>query len=630
MNASLTLATLLFMSSAQMNAETKNINDTLKLGNINEVVVTGTRNSTDIRHLPMTISVVNSDKLRENERTNILPTLTEQVPGLFTTARGVMGYGVSGGAAGGMMMRGISSGTGQMLVLIDGHPQYNGVYGHSIADAYQTLMVERVEVLRGPASLLYGSNAMGGVVNIVTRGAKKDGMRTDFSFSGGSYGTLNAEFTNTYKKGRFSSIVAGQYSRTDNHRPNMGFEQYGGYAKLNYALSAHFNAFADIDLTHFNSSYPGTTSKPMLEADQWITRGAAALGIENNFGWTSGRLSVYDNFGLHKINDGYAAVGGTPQKELFRSKDALTGVSFYQSASLWKGNNITLGFDYQHIYGRAYYTNRETGEIVTSGSRGMQSGHAHNNEYGVYVDFRQDVAPWFTVDAGVRYDNHSISGGEWIPQGGFVFRPLNNGELKLMASKGFRNPTMKEMYLYKSASKELLPERMMNYEISWRQRLMQNRLSYGVNLFFIDADNIIQTINQHNVNTGSLMNKGIEVEADWHINGHWAVNTNHSYLHMKNKVVGAPSYKGYIGVNSMYGKWSVAAGVMQVSRLFTAVGANETHENFTLVNATIGYHMTDNMKFWVKGDNLLCKQYEINAGYPMPRATFMAGVNVSF
>ena len=56
-----------------------------------------------------------------------------------------------------------------MLVLIDGHPQYNGVYGHPISDSYQTLMAERVEVLRGPASVLYGSNAMGGVLNIVTR-----------------------------------------------------------------------------------------------------------------------------------------------------------------------------------------------------------------------------------------------------------------------------------------------------------------------------------------------------------------------------------------------------------------------------------------------------------------------------
>ena len=200
---------------------------------IDDVVVTGTRGAADIRHLPMTISVVGEQKLNEHQRLNVLPTLMEQVPGLMVTSRGVMGYGVSTGGSGGMMLRGISSGAGQMMVLVDGHPQYQGIYGHSISDSYQTMMTERVEVLRGPASLLYGSNAMGGVVNIVTRGMHEDGVRSGIRLGAGSYGTLQADAYNQTRSGRFSSTVAAQYGRSDNHRPNMGFEQYGGYVKLN-------------------------------------------------------------------------------------------------------------------------------------------------------------------------------------------------------------------------------------------------------------------------------------------------------------------------------------------------------------------------------------------------------------
>ena len=137
---------------------------------IDEVVVTGTRNETDVRHLPINISVVSRQQIEKRYEPSLLPLLTEQVPGLFTTSRGVMGYGVSGGAAGGMSLRGIGgSPTAGLLVLIDGHPQYMGLMGHPIADAYQSMMAEKVEVLRGPASVLYGSNAMGGVINIVTR-----------------------------------------------------------------------------------------------------------------------------------------------------------------------------------------------------------------------------------------------------------------------------------------------------------------------------------------------------------------------------------------------------------------------------------------------------------------------------
>ena len=151
---------------------------------IEEVVVTGTRNETDVRLLPMTVSVVDRAAIERSGRQSLLPILTEQVPGLFATARGIMGYGVSTGAAGGMSLRGIGGApqaglpTTGLLVLIDGHPQYMGLMGHPIADAYQSMLAERVEVVRGPASVLYGSNAMGGVINIVTRKQREEGIRT--------------------------------------------------------------------------------------------------------------------------------------------------------------------------------------------------------------------------------------------------------------------------------------------------------------------------------------------------------------------------------------------------------------------------------------------------------------------
>lgn len=616
--ATVALATLALTVHAQQ--------DTARVGRIDEVVVTGTRSATTQRNLPMTVSVINRETLEAQQRVNVLPTLSEQVPGLFLTQRGMMGFGVSGGAAGGINLRGLSAGAGRLLVLIDGHPQYQGVFGHSISDSYQTMMAEKVEVLRGPASVLYGSNAMGGVVNIVTRKAKEDGSKTHVNLGAGSWGTVQAEVSNQTRVGRFSSTVAAQYSRSDNHRPSMGFEQYGSFAKLGYDINANWNAFADIDITHFNSSYPGSETSPLLEADQWITRGVAMVGIENKYEKTNGRLSVYDNFGIHKINDGYAP-GGTPQTELFRSKDALAGVSWYQTMSLIEGNSITVGVDYQHIYGRAYYTSRETGEIVTTGKRGMQSTHTHSNEIAGYVDVRQDITSWLTVDAGIRYDHHSVAGSEWVPQAGIVVRPVDDGELKLMASKGFRNPTTKDMYLYAVANHDSLrAERMWNYEIAWQQSLMGGALSYGVNLFFMQGDNMIQTVAGRNVNTGSFINKGVEGEVRWRVTPHLHLTTNHSYLYMHEAIVGSPRYKGYVGADSRFGKWSLTVGLQHIAGLYTT--ATE-RTNFTLLNATVGYQLCPMLQLWANGDNLLAHKYEVNAGYPMSRATFMAGVNLS-
>ena len=595
---------------------------------LQEVVVTGTRNATDVRHLPYTVNVINRQTLTEQQQTSVLPTVMQQVPGLFVTSRSMMGYGVSTGAAGGLSLRGVTGGAGQLLVLIDGHPQYNGVYGHPISDSYQTLMAERVEVLRGPASVLYGSNAMGGVLNIVTRSMHENGVKTHINLGAGSYGTVQTEASNQLRSGRFSSTVAAQYSRTDNHRPNMGFEQYGGYVKLGYDISDHWNAAIDLDLTHWNASNPGTVTQPKLENDQWITRGAASLTIENHYNKTSGALSVYDNFGRHKINDGYNADGGTPQTDLFRSKDAVAGVSWYQSTQLFEGNRVTVGLEYQHIYGRAWYTNRETGETVTTQRRLMQSAHSHENEVAGYVDFRQDITEWLTIDAGLRYDHHSTAGGEWVPQAGVVLRPVETGALKASVSKGFRNPNTREMYMYGTANHDSLrAERLWNYELSWRHSL--SGFSYGANLFYIKGDNMIQAVAGKNINTGEIENYGLELEAEYRIDSHWSLNTNHSLLHMKNPVVAAPTYKGFLGANFNYQKWSIIAGLQYLNGLYTAVGKDEQKENVCLLNATVNYALCKNVGLWLRGENLLAQSYEINLGYPMPRATFMGGVNIN-
>ena len=229
---------------------------------LQEVVVTGSRHATAVSRLPMNVTVVTREQLTENHQQSILPTLSQEVPGLFINSRGVMGYGVSGGGSGSLNLRGLSGGS-RVLVLIDGHPQYANIFDHPIGDAYQTMMAERVEVASGPASVLYGSNAMGGVINIVTRKMHEDGVRTSVNVGAGSYGSVQTEVSNQVRQGRFSSTVAAQYSRSDNHRPHMGFEQYGGYLKLGYDFNEHWNAYVDANITHFNASYPGTEDKSM-------------------------------------------------------------------------------------------------------------------------------------------------------------------------------------------------------------------------------------------------------------------------------------------------------------------------------------------------------------------------------
>ena len=591
---------------------------------IDEAVVTGTRAKTLSGFLPQTISVVSHDEITSPHLLNVLPTLNELVPGLFITSRAMLGYGVSTGAAGGISVRGLSGGGGQMMVLIDGHPQYQGIFGHPIADSYQTLMTERVEVLRGPASVLYGSNAMGGVVNIITRKSLEDGVHTDLNVGAGSYGTFQGVLSNRVRKGRFSSVVSGQYARSNNHRPRMGFEQYGGYGKVGYEFSDNWNAYADVDITHFNASYPGATSAPLFDADQWITRGVASAAIENHYDRTDGAVSFYYNFGNHKINDGHAE-GAAPQTSWFRSEDALAGVSAWQSFGLFKGNTTTVGLDWQSIHGKAW------NQVIASGQDLEPMADKTETEIAGYIDFRQDVAGWLTVDAGLRVDSHSQSGVELIPQGGLAFR-IGKGELKAMVSKGFRRPTIREMYLWRPANAELEPERIMNYELAWKGAAGE-KVTYGINVFYLKGSNMIQTQmvggRPLNVNVGKVENSGAEIEFRWKMADSWNLLANGSWLHMRNPVIGAPEVTAYCGVEFHKDKFRISAGGMEVAGLYTAVGDKPVKESFFLANLNASYQLTPWLGIWARGDNLLNQQYEINAGYPMPGINFMAGLTLT-
>ena len=587
---------------------------------IGEVVVTGTRSRTDVRHLPMTVTVVSRSDIEQAMRPSLLPTLTEQVPGLFTTARGVLGYGVSGGAAGGISLRGLSGGTGRLMVLIDGHPQYMGLMGHPIADAYQSLMADRVEVLRGPASVLYGSNAMGGVVNIVTRRPHEQGVQTDLTAGYGSFNTLEAELSNRVRTGRFTSSVNLSYNRTDGHRPRMGFQQYGGYARFGYDLTEAWNLRADVQATRFDASNPGETTAPLLDADQVIVRGMTSLCLANEYERTSGAVSLFYNWGRHKINDGHSPEEA-PKAFRFHSRDRMLGISWHQSMQFFTGNRLTAGFDWYRFGGEAwnrFWADRHDEPIEEK----------RMDEVAGYVDFRQDIGSWLTLDAALRADRHSHVGLEWVPQFGLSFHLPRAVEMKLSASKGFRFPTLREMYLFPPQNPDLRPERMWNYELSVGQRF--SKWSYGINLFYIDGDNLIQTVmaggRPHNVNTGAVRNTGIEVETAWHPAPAWRLDANYSFLHMEHPVVGAPEHKLYAGAARARGRWMVSTGVQYIRGLHTETGTEE----FVLWNLRASFRAAKWLSLWVRGENLLAQRYEINAGFPMPRATVMGGVKVSF
>ena len=132
-----------------------------------------------------------------------------------------------------------------------------------------------------------------------------------------------------------------------------------------------------------------------------------------------------------------------------------------------------------------------------------------------------------------------------------------------------------------------------------------------------------------NVNTGRVENWGVEGDLAWRIGSGWTLTANYSYLHMKYPVVAAPEHKFYAGADFSRGRWSASTDVQFVDGLYTSVDPVAT-SRFVLWNARASFRAGRRWVLFVRGENLLARRYEINRGFPMPRATVSGGADLHF
>ena len=614
--------TLAMASWWSATASTSEPNDTAKV--LGEVVVIEKSAKAPIPLLPLDVRVINSTIIENSSETNVLPVLQNHVPGMFVTERGLAGYGVSGGASGSVNIRGVGGGN-KVLFLIDGQPQWAGVFGHSLPDTYVTNDIQRVEVVSGPSSLLYGSGAMGGSVNLITQRATREGFYGSLRAMAGSYGSMKYGAKAGYKNGDWRAFLAASYESTDGNRKGMDYWLSNQFASLSYELSNYWEAGANVMLTETKADNPGSVelSRP-LEMWAKMFRTTASVFVKNHYAISSGGIQAYYNWGKHKIDDGLS--NGQPRSYLFNSKDFNVGLMAYQTLKPWNGNDLSLGVDFKHWGGEAWNSEKSDGAESLIVDK-------HVNEIAGYAMMQQ--AFWnerLSLNAGVRLEHSSQFGNEWVPQAGFIFRPLASNRVKFNFSKGFRSPNIRELYMYAPRNPELQPERMDNYEIELRQWLFGGKLNVGLALYYINGDNLIQTVridgSPKNINTGKFINKGFELDASYNLNEDWTFAANYAYLHTDTRIIAAPKNKLFAEASYTPGNWQFAVDVLSVWGVYT----EQTTENYALLNARVAYtiQFSKPLTLFAKGENLTATKYQINYGFPMPRATVMAGVEWKF
>lgn len=612
----MSILTTLVLSTVFAPSAHADIADTTHINKIDEVVVTGSNHATSRNLLPYSVSIVGSRQIEATGKTQLLSAISGAVPSLFVSQRNMFGFGVSNGGSGGIKIRGVGgSPTSGVLMMIDGQPQFAGLFSHPVADFYETDYVDHVEVLRGPGSVLYGSNAMGGVINVITKNPRQDGVHTTLTTQYGSYNTWQTTLSNMVRHGRFSSLVSLGYDHTDGTEDNFDFKQSNLYAKIGYDISSNWNIAADYSLFNFKAHDP--IYARLRNADyiikQDITRGEASISLSNMYSNTDGAVRFYYSYGNHYIDD----------PNHFHSLDDRFGILAYQNFRPWRKATATVGFDF----------NTYTGKIPVSGGNTSGNGTLERKsitEYSPYITLQQalfnDV---LTLNGGLRMANSDMFGTHWLPQAGFTLRPIENWSLKASVAKGYRNPSFRELYLYPPHNPELDPESMMNYEVTLSHAFSQC-LNIDVTGYFAEGSNIIQTVSGKNLNTGSFRNKGIEVSAMSRPLDVLALRASYSYMHTSLEgLTAAPKNQYYIGIDwQAMSKFMVNAELRGVGGLYVA--NNVEHQNYALLNLRLTYKPARFIDLFANLDNITNAKYMINNGYEMPGMTCMGGVKLRF
>jgi outer membrane cobalamin receptor len=582
---------------------------------VDEVIVTGAKTEVNRNNVPLTISIISKEKIENSSESALLPVLSEQVPGLFVTERGITGFGVSTGSAGQMSLRGIGGNPNtQLLVLLNGNPQFMGIMGHPLADAYVASDVEKVEVIRGPASTLYGTNAMGGVINIITKEQKEDGFKANAHLMYGSYNTQKYMANAGFKKNGFNIFASFNHDQTDGHRDSSDFSINNGYLRMGYEISKNLNINTDFSLANFDATDPGMEGANAGSKID-ITRGMGAISLDTKYDKTNGSFRFFYNYGEHKISDG------------FHSKDKNYGLVLYQSFDLFKGNTITFGLDYKKYGGIAENIKAMKGE-------GMVFGDTTVWEMAGYAYIQQEIFEKLILNAGFRLEHNSVFGNEPVPTGGLAYHATKTTTIKASVAKGFRSPTIRELYLWTPANANLKPERMINSEIGVLQKLMQNKLSLELTVFKANGDNLIKTVmgtgGPQNQNTGKFSNTGVEFAGTYMPTNFLSFNCNYSNISMDDPIVATPEQQLFVSGTYKWKKLNINISVQNIQNLYTQTTPPEIKESYTLLNSKIAFTFNKFVDIFLKGENLTDKKYYINYGYPMPGFVLFGGLNLHF
>ncbi len=642
---------------------------------LDEIVVTATKTKKSLANVPATVTIIGPEEIEA------MPART--VGDLLADLPGVQAYepqGVGLVTPQSVRMQGIGF-PGHTLIMLDGQPMNNGFTDYPYLTLIPLRAVERVEVIRGPFSALYGSCAGGGIINIITKDGGKKSYGGTFVQAGDfdryDYGADTGLVTNDFSLGIFYDHKdADNYllyddkgvddeNRDYNHDrfhakltgtlgSNTTYSLSGGAidGETGFGIGDHLgeNNYSDLESNYLNLGITGYISDKfeMTARLNW-------MGRENNYYGETLENITYPRFGPPIPTFNYKSSKNHTKSDRYRA-DVSANYSFTKNQILTMGSEII----YSEV--KKSVTNNNTGELMEVQGRPGEKMDIDDTSYSFYAQHDAMFGERFELLFGARYDHFESYGSELSPKGTLRWRYHEGGNLKFSVGKGFKAPSLSSLYtapwsiapfIVYVGDEDLEAEKVISYEISLEQYAFDNRLSFRLTPYYSKADEFIthvrepdpynpkgQVMRPENVDKVDI--KGVDVECSWKVADFLTLFANYNYNETRNDKTdeildGYSRYNYTLGTRakkSFYEDWTITGYYSfryygpYTETSWAKNPVTEEIDAYGLSFASFGVKWKDMVSLFVDGFNIFNDRSKKDIDYYVQERNFL--VELSF
>jgi outer membrane receptor for ferrienterochelin and colicins len=594
------------------------------LTRLDEIVITGTRTPHTLKDVPVETIVITDAEIEKTNAQNVMDVLKD-IPGISVANHDDV-FGTYTWRA---TLQGLPFDAGYGLVLIDGQRAMGcgqsggmGEYGIGL-NQIPVSMIDRIEVVKGPGSALYGSDAVTGVINVITK--KTPDQPT--GWAGVTYGWYDV------KRDRDDGT---EEAANGDRNMSQAYAGYGGRIsdRVGYLLSYNFDSADDITadpLTSERHSFMGKLDAKMTDtADVSGKLELSDYQKTDNRDEESYRVSVGGNWQVadrHLLAvKGYTYkwdfIHGAPG-DPYGYKDGYVNYNQGELQYTWSMDNHTLagGGEYQ-AQGIDYIILNPDGSLITVDETVKTDSFFIQDEWS--------IGDRVTLIGGLRYDDHSVFGDEINPKFSSMIRLLEATTLRGSIGRSFKSPTIRQLYydapyrhgdFYAQSNRDLKPEKALGYTLSVEQRLLDDRLMLNLGYFRNDIDDMVVRVDTGEVFNGLPLVRYENVEKGWtqglefigsaRLTPALELAIAYTYTQTENEESGneltyvpehsfslRPSYSWEeVGLG-------ISAGLYYIGRQYTDADNTKTIDAHTVVDGKIYKSLSDRCKISFEADDI--------------------------